>query len=316
MGCSTSRQTNVDTFDYEAQLLNDVTRQYSVVVNPGANIPGETPIRRHPEALKELASCIYPEEPNPVVTLWQGFQRGVRVNPDGPCFGMRQYKLNAEGTSYHIAADGFPERGDFKYQTYREVDADAQAIGAGLVQLGVNVGEHVGFYSKNRSEWMIGALGCWSQSIVIVALYDTLGAESTQYIINHSGLKVLFVAKENLAQLVPLLPNLSLTHIIQFDVSQLVNNIEEALDNSLVNELAERNIRLMSFSQLLAEGRAASTVFPNPAKPADNAYTMYTSGTTGTSCIQQSNLQSTNQSNQLFQFMMFCSMHLMLHHSL
>ena len=50
----------------------------------------------------------------------------------------------------------------------------------------------VGIYAKNCPEWMIGALGCIQQSIVVVPLYDTLGAEAASYIVQQTNIEVVF----------------------------------------------------------------------------------------------------------------------------
>jgi long-chain acyl-CoA synthetase len=56
----------------------------------------------------------------------------------------------------------------------------------------------VGIYSKNRPEWLITALGCQAHAMPIVPLYDTLGPNAAEYIINHAELSVVVVGKENL----------------------------------------------------------------------------------------------------------------------
>ena len=42
----------------------------------------------------------------------------------------------------------------------------------------------VGVFSKNTANWMIVDLACIMSGITTVTLYDTLGEDSTQYIIN------------------------------------------------------------------------------------------------------------------------------------
>lgn len=39
-------------------------------------------------------------------------------------------------------------------------------------------------YAKNREEWVITDLGCILSAISVVTLYDTLGKESIDYILN------------------------------------------------------------------------------------------------------------------------------------
>ncbi len=42
----------------------------------------------------------------------------------------------------------------------------------------------VGLYAKNREEWVISDLGCAMTAITTVTLYDTLGQESIEYILD------------------------------------------------------------------------------------------------------------------------------------
>ena len=42
----------------------------------------------------------------------------------------------------------------------------------------------VGIYGKNSEEWVMVDLACLCSDVTSVTLYDTLGVESTEYIIN------------------------------------------------------------------------------------------------------------------------------------
>jgi long-chain acyl-CoA synthetase len=39
-------------------------------------------------------------------------------------------------------------------------------------------------YAKNREEWIVTDLGCMMTNITVVTLYDTLGKDSIDYILN------------------------------------------------------------------------------------------------------------------------------------
>ena len=51
-------------------------------------------------------------------------------------------------------------------------------------------------YSKNRPEWVICEQGCFTQSIVTVPMYDTLGPESVAYVVKQCNLKTVLCSKE------------------------------------------------------------------------------------------------------------------------
>jgi long-chain acyl-CoA synthetase len=41
----------------------------------------------------------------------------------------------------------------------------------------------IGMYAKNCEGWVVCDYGCFMTSVALVTLYDTLGAESSEYII-------------------------------------------------------------------------------------------------------------------------------------
>ncbi len=56
----------------------------------------------------------------------------------------------------------------------------------------------IGIYGKNSEEWIITDLACLCSDITSVTLYDTLGAEATEYIINQCELKTIFCTSDKI----------------------------------------------------------------------------------------------------------------------
>lgn len=56
---------------------------------------------------------------------------------------------------------------------------------------GLQPGAHVGIYSQNCPEWVLVEQGLYCYSMVIIALYDTLGADACAFIINQGKRKNL-----------------------------------------------------------------------------------------------------------------------------
>jgi long-chain acyl-CoA synthetase len=56
------------------------------------------------------------------------------------------------------------------------------------------VWKFLGIFSKNREEWIISELAGISQGITTVPLYDTLGPESVEYVINQTLLTTIACA--------------------------------------------------------------------------------------------------------------------------
>jgi long-chain acyl-CoA synthetase len=75
------------------------------------------------------------------------------------------------------------------WQNYETVQKRLLAFGSGLLNYGLAKGEHLGIFSINNAEWVIAEQACYSQGIVPISLYDTLGAEAVSYILDQASIK-------------------------------------------------------------------------------------------------------------------------------
>lgn len=62
----------------------------------------------------------------------------------------------------------------------------------------------VALYSKNREEWVITDLGCSLTAITTVTLYDTLGKESLEFILDQTKVKTCFSSADKVKSLLDL----------------------------------------------------------------------------------------------------------------
>jgi len=81
----------------------------------------------------------------------------------------------------------------------------------------------ISLYSKNREEWAVADFGSMLTGITVVTLYDTLGKESIDYILNQTNIKTVVCTADKVRNLLELkrdekLP--TMTHIIHFDDSK------------------------------------------------------------------------------------------------
>lgn len=69
----------------------------------------------------------------------------------------------------------------------------AKNLGSGLISCGLSPGPQtlVGLYSQNCPEWILTEQACYSYSLVVVPLYDTLGPDACAYIINQAEISVV-----------------------------------------------------------------------------------------------------------------------------
>lgn len=218
---------------------------------PDSGQSGRGPIHRSLGATQKLISYTYED----VKTLYDNFQRGVKLNPNGPCLGIR---INNEPI--------------FKWQTYSKVNERVHSFGSGLMGYNLKKGDHVGIFAKNRPEWFIAEHACYSQSLIPVALYDTLGPDAVTYILNHAEISVIVCSQDKIAKILQSATKVpTLKYIIQ---------MEPQGDPNLIRDAESKGITLYSFAEVEDHG-----VFkkhePNVPSPDDIATIMYTSGTTG-----------------------------------
>ncbi len=62
----------------------------------------------------------------------------------------------------------------------------------------------VGIFAKNSANWMLVDLACILSGLTSVTLYDTLGADSTGFIINQCELKTIFCETKQIKDLADL----------------------------------------------------------------------------------------------------------------
>uniref|UniRef100_A0A668A999 Long-chain-fatty-acid--CoA ligase n=1 Tax=Myripristis murdjan TaxID=586833 RepID=A0A668A999_9TELE len=92
-------------------------------------------------------------------TIYEVFQRGLRVSGNGPCLGYRK--------------PGKP----YQWLKYKQVSDRAEHLGSGLLHRGLKptADTFIGIFAQNRPEWIISEQACYTYSMVAVPLYDTLG---------------------------------------------------------------------------------------------------------------------------------------------
>uniref|UniRef100_A0A8C9W5U6 Arachidonate--CoA ligase n=1 Tax=Scleropages formosus TaxID=113540 RepID=A0A8C9W5U6_SCLFO len=181
-------------------------------------------------------------------TAYDMFQRGLRVAGTGPCLGYRRA--------------GEP----YQWISYTEVSEQAQVLGSGLLAKGCEPSPHqfIGIYAQNRPEWVIAELACYTFSMAVVPLYDTLGLEAMVHILNLAEISLVICDREEKAQ-------------------SLLDNKEKGVTPKL-----SCLVLFNPFSVLLAErGKKCSVEILQlaeimPPRPEDLAVVCFTSGTTGT----------------------------------
>ncbi|XP_076846408.1 long-chain-fatty-acid--CoA ligase 1 [Brachyhypopomus gauderio] len=191
-------------------------------------------------------------------TVYDMFQRGLRIAGDGPCLGFRK--------------PGEP----YQWISYTEVTHKAQVLGSGLLMKGCqpNPKQFVGIFAQNRPEWVIAELACYTFSMAVVPLYDTLGLEAMVHILNLAEISLVICDKTEKAE--SLLANKEKGVTPSLSCLVLFNPISAAL----VERGRNCGVDILHLSQLMDLGRENLRA-PIPPQPQDLAVVCFTSGTTG-----------------------------------
>ncbi|KAK1554572.1 hypothetical protein Q3G72_033626 [Acer saccharum] len=197
------------------------------------------------------------ELPPGLESPWKFFSDTATRIPSKPVLGRRK------------VSDG--KAGPYIWITYQEAYDAAIRLGSAIRTLGVNPGGHCGIYGSNCPEWILAMEACNSQSITYVPLYDTLGANAVEFIINHAEVSIAFVQENKIPAIISCLPRCSsyLKTIVSF------SNIS----STQKKEAEELGVSCFSWNEFLDLG-SLNCELP-PKQKTDICTIMYTSGTTG-----------------------------------
>jgi long-chain acyl-CoA synthetase len=144
------------------------------VAKPGEGLPRKHAILSGKPLVDKLSEK--------VTTLYENLLHGASLSSNEPFMGTRSI-LNGAAGPY-----------DWIY--YDEAVRRAKNIGAFMANRKIPEKANIGLYSVNRVEWVLAEQGCFSQNYVTVPLYDTLGTEAIQYIVNQTEQQIVFASKD------------------------------------------------------------------------------------------------------------------------
>ncbi|XP_068161272.1 long-chain-fatty-acid--CoA ligase 5 [Antennarius striatus] len=191
-------------------------------------------------------------------TMYEVFQRGLKVSGNGPCLGYRK--------------PGRP----YQWLKYKQVSDRAEHLGSGLLHKGLkpNSDTFIGVFAQNRPEWIIGELACYTYSMVVVPLYDTLGPEALVFIINQAEISVVLCDNQTKAETLLQTREKGQTPVLKTIV------IMDSFDPELVERGKKSGVEILSMQDVETLGKN-NLQKPIPPRPEDLGIVCFTSGTTG-----------------------------------
>ncbi|KAK7208553.1 hypothetical protein BZA70DRAFT_54060 [Myxozyma melibiosi] len=239
---------------------------------PGTKKPGYSAIYRnahHPDALIETLHPAFR-------TLYDCFENAVRLYADRDFLGRREY---------------VPKYGTwspFIWESYGRVAERRTDLGSGLLRVAKDVGVQqrdkfgVAIFSPNRPEWAITDLALHAYNLYGVTLYDSLGPEASEFILNLTECPILVASLNNIPEILTLKPKLPhLKAIVSMDELEAPHDTPGNTRRALLKTWTQsQGVQLYSFTEVERLGREA-LVPHNPPTAEDILTINFTSGTTG-----------------------------------
>jgi len=180
-------------------------------------------------------------------------------------FDIVEARCKDNGDSPLLAAK---ENGSWRTYSCNEVWSTARKLAGGLLSLGISTNisdteqqEKIAIISPNRPEWLITDFAVQQTGAVLTPIYPTISPAEITFILNDSGVRILFLANTELyARFKDAFSQIpTLKYIFSFDKVEGLSNWKELIDKNLGPD----------------ENIIASI------KPSTLATIIYTSGTTG-----------------------------------
>ncbi|RLV95898.1 Long-chain-fatty-acid--CoA ligase 2 [Spathaspora sp. JA1] len=272
-----------------------------VPIAPSSN-PNYSPIYRNKVLPSRLITTIHPD----LDTHHKLFNNAVELYRDRPCLGARVYDYHKKtsgrefeyltygqvqqkkkdlGAGFIRALLNNPFRNS-ELEAHRKIDrhlSDWKSYGVNTTPLENTNGQIeqscsfiLSIFSMNRVEWMLTDLACSAYSITNTALYDTLGPDVTQYLLELTKSPIVVCSMDK----INLLLDLKAKHQLECLISIVSMDPKELIPKDTIERAYSLNVVVHDLSQI-AEIGAKNPIDELPPSP-QTLYTIsFTSGTTG-----------------------------------
>jgi long-chain acyl-CoA synthetase len=179
--------------------------------------------------------------------------------------------------------------GEVSWRTYDQVKDASLKFGASLRSVGLVASPEkatldklstpctLAIFENTCPEWMIAALGAYSQSISVTTVYATLGINAVIDSINDGKIRAIVCNKKSVKILLGKLGDMPTLKVIVYTNNMIAPGEKVDLP------AAPKGVTVLSFDDFVNAGDTkAFTIVP--PKPDTTAVIMYTSGSTGEFC--------------------------------
>lgn len=178
------------------------------------------------------------------------------------------------------------EFGKTNWKSFKEVGDMANSFGAALRASGlvpapetatldrITTPCSVAIFENTCQEWMIAALGAFSQSIIVTTIYATLGMDAVADAVKDGDISAIVCNKANVATILARIKDMPTLKTIIYTSDTI------APDQVVEIPTAPKGVRVISFEDYAKSGDT-SAYPPTPPKSSTTAVLMYTSGSTG-----------------------------------
>ncbi|XP_020521315.1 long chain acyl-CoA synthetase 1 isoform X2 [Amborella trichopoda] len=191
-------------------------------------------------------------------TSWDVFRSSVEKYPSNKMLGWREFHGG--------------KAGKYIWKTYKEIYDEVLLVGAALWASGARPGSCVGIYGVNCPQWIVAMAACSGHSFICVPLYDTLGPDAVDFIVEHAEIDYVFIQDKKLTEI--------LKHDKKYSRRLKLLVCFTTLTKQQRQNAASYEIAAYSWDEFLQMGKEHPTEL-SPPRPLDVCTLMYTSGTSG-----------------------------------
>ncbi|KAI9315214.1 hypothetical protein BX666DRAFT_1960409 [Dichotomocladium elegans] len=218
-----------------------------------------------------------------VHTLYDVFQNSVRRCGNRNAFGWRDVEQIVEEEKEVVkVVEGVEKKekkvwkyfqlSGYQYLTYKEASDRVHDLGAGLYALGLRERAKLEIFAPTTMHWLLMAHATFTQNMMIVTAYDTLGEDGLLHSMNETGVEAIFTSAELLPTVTKVAAQCpTLKHVIYHGEAK-----PKVAENAKVAQVEN----VLSVDELVALGRQHPRE-PRLPEPEDMCCIMYTSGSTG-----------------------------------